>query len=157
MAATNVPTVAGFAMMAWCKGIAPRLIGYWLTGFSNATFVLGLSLVSGNTGGQTKKSIASAAVFLGVAAGYVLLAFIRWISRPDQILYFSNIVGPFLFKDNEAPGYLTGIIGCMVSRGLEVRLLSMLLVLPFQPLIPAFLDCHHPHSSLHVLIPKRPP
>jgi len=87
MAATNVPTVAGFAMMAWCKGIAPRLIGYWLTGFSNATFVLGLSLVSGNTGGQTKKSIASAAVFLGVAAGYVLLAFIGFISSPDQISY----------------------------------------------------------------------
>lgn len=28
MAATNAPTVAGFAMMAWADGKAPRLIGY---------------------------------------------------------------------------------------------------------------------------------
>ena len=34
-----------------------------------------------------------------------------------------NIVGPFLFKDSEAPKYPTGIIGCMVSRILEVRLM----------------------------------
>lgn len=40
-----------------------------MTGASNATFVVGLSLVSGNVGGQTKKALASAAVFLGVATG----------------------------------------------------------------------------------------
>lgn len=68
MVATNIPTVAGFAMIAWCKGTAPRLIGYCtlfveslrrrmliceagITGASNATFVVGLSLVSGNVGG----------------------------------------------------------------------------------------------------------
>ncbi|KAJ7281916.1 MFS general substrate transporter [Mycena rebaudengoi] len=100
MCATQVPTVVGFAMIAWTKPIASRLIGYWITGASNATFVIGLSLVSGNVGGQTKKAIASAAVFLGVAAG--------------------NIVGPFLFKGSEAPGYITGIVGCMCSRILEM-------------------------------------
>lgn len=42
-----------------------------ITGASNAVFVVGLSLVSGNVGGMTKKSIASAAVFLGLASGYV--------------------------------------------------------------------------------------
>ncbi|KAJ6504899.1 MFS general substrate transporter [Mycena vitilis] len=100
MVATNIPTVVGFAMVAWAKPKAARLIGFWITGASNATFVVGLSLVSGNVGGQTKKAIASAAVFLGVAAG--------------------NIVGPFLFKDSEAPTYLTGVVGCMVSRILEI-------------------------------------
>lgn len=100
MVATNIPTVVGFAMVAWAKSKAARLIGFWLTGASNATFVVGLSLVSGNVGGQTKKALASAAVFLGVAAG--------------------NIVGPFLFKDSEAPKYLTGVVGCMVSRILEI-------------------------------------
>ncbi|KAJ6581186.1 MFS general substrate transporter [Mycena capillaripes] len=100
MIATTIPTVVGFAMVAWAKGKAARLIGFWITGASNATFVVGLSLVSGNVGGQTKKAIASAAVFLGVAAG--------------------NIVGPFLFKDSEAPKYLTGVVGCMVSRILEI-------------------------------------
>ncbi|KAJ7113689.1 MFS general substrate transporter [Mycena crocata] len=100
MVATTLPTVVGFAMVAWAKPKAARLIGFWMTGASNATFVVGLSLVSGNVGGQTKKAIASAAVFLGVAAG--------------------NIVGPFLFKDSEAPQYLTGVVGCMVSRILEI-------------------------------------
>ncbi|KAJ7230726.1 MFS general substrate transporter, partial [Mycena pura] len=108
MVATNVPTVVGFAMVAWAKPKAARLIGYWITGASNATFVVGLSLVSGNVGGQTKKAIASAAVFLGVAAG--------------------NIVGPFLFKDSEAPTYITGVVGCMVSRILEIVVILALRV-----------------------------
>ncbi|KAK7021815.1 hypothetical protein VNI00_017259 [Paramarasmius palmivorus] len=106
MAATNAPTVVGFAMIAWCKGTPARLAGYWLTGASNATFVLGLSLVSGNVGGHTKKAIASAAVFLGVAAG--------------------NIVGPFLFFDREAPTYFTGVIACLVSRALEIVVILLL-------------------------------
>lgn len=72
MVATNIPTVAGFAMVAWGKNTATRLAGFWMTGASNATFVVGLSLVSGNVGGTTKKAIASAAVFLGVAAGQVV-------------------------------------------------------------------------------------
>ncbi|KAH8824645.1 MFS general substrate transporter [Flagelloscypha sp. PMI_526] len=109
MVATNVPTVVGFALVAWGKKTGVRLFGYWITGASNATFVVGLSLVSGNVGGQTKKAIASAAVFLGVAAG--------------------NIVGPFLFKDSEAPQYLTGVVGCMVSRALEIVVIIMLRII----------------------------
>lgn len=109
MVMTNIPTVVGFAMVAWCKSSGGRLAGYWLTGASNATFVVGLSLVSGNVGGQTKKALASAAIFLGVAAG--------------------NIVGPFLFKDSEAPVYLTGIIGCLVSRALEIVIIIILRII----------------------------
>ncbi|KAJ7132142.1 MFS general substrate transporter [Mycena epipterygia] len=108
MVATNIPTVVGFALIAWAKPRAARLAGYWMTGASNATFVVGLSLVSGNVGGQTKKAIASASVFLGVAAG--------------------NIVGPFLFKDSEAPTYITGVIACMVSRILEIFVILALRV-----------------------------
>ncbi|KAJ7695062.1 major facilitator superfamily domain-containing protein [Mycena rosella] len=106
MVATNIPTVVGFAMVAWAKPKAARLIGFWMTGASNATFVVGLSLVSGNVGGQTKKAIASAAVFLGVAAG--------------------NIVGPFLFIDSQAPVYLTGVVASMVSRILEIVIILIL-------------------------------
>ncbi|KAH7878915.1 MFS general substrate transporter [Lentinula edodes] len=109
MALTNVPTVVGFAMVAWCKGTAPRLAGFWMTGASNATFVLGLSLLSGNVGGQSKKAIASAAIFLGVAIG--------------------NIVGPFLFKTSEAPTYYTGVVGCLVSRALEIVVILVLRVM----------------------------
>ncbi|KAH7098978.1 MFS general substrate transporter [Auriculariales sp. MPI-PUGE-AT-0066] len=100
MVITTIPTVIGFALIAFTKGMGPRLFGYWITGASNATFVVGLSLVSGNVGGQTKKAVASAAVFMGVAAG--------------------NIIGPFAFVDKEAPDYRTGVIVCMCSRAFEI-------------------------------------
>jgi hypothetical protein len=73
-------TVIGFALMAFTDHTASRLIGYYLTGSSNAVFVLGLSLISGNVGGTTKKVLSSAAIFLGVALG--------------------NIVGPYSFLDS---------------------------------------------------------
>jgi hypothetical protein len=100
MAGVTVLTVIGFALVAFTKGVAPRLIGYYLTGSSNAVFVLALSLVSGNVGGTTKKTLASAAIFLGVAVG--------------------NIVGPYSFISSEAPVYRTGIIVCMCCRAGEV-------------------------------------
>ncbi|KAJ7924133.1 major facilitator superfamily domain-containing protein [Mycena leptocephala] len=68
MVATTIPTVVGFAMVAWAKPKAARLIGY-----------------------------------CAIACSPIL-----------------NIVGPFLFKDSEAPRYLTGVVGCMVSRILEI-------------------------------------
>ncbi|WWD21473.1 hypothetical protein CI109_105959 [Kwoniella shandongensis] len=106
MAGVTVLTVIGFALMAFTKGIAPRLIGYYLTGSSNAVFVLALSLVSGNVGGTTKKVLASAAIFLGVAVG--------------------NIVGPYSFLASEAPVYRTGIIVCMASRSAEIVVILLL-------------------------------
>lgn len=44
-------------------------------------------------------------------------------------LSFSNIVGPFLFKDSEAPVYLTGIVGCLVSRALEIVIIIILRII----------------------------
>lgn len=72
MAGVTVLTVIGFALMRWTTPIASRLIGYYLTGSSNAVFVLALSLVSGNVGGTSKKALASAAIFLGVATGNIV-------------------------------------------------------------------------------------
>ncbi|WVQ83358.1 hypothetical protein IAT38_005497 [Cryptococcus sp. DSM 104549] len=106
MAGVTVLTVVGFAMMAFAKGTAPRLIGYYLTGSSNAVFVLALSLVSGNVAGVTKKVLASAAVFMGVAVG--------------------NVVGPYSFLSKEAPTYRTGIIVCMASRAAEIVVILLL-------------------------------
>ncbi|KAK4688568.1 MFS transporter, ACS family, allantoate permease, partial [Tremellales sp. Uapishka_1] len=100
MAAVTCLTVIGFAMVAFTKGTASRLAGYYLTGSSNAVFVLALSLVAGNVGGTTKKTLSSAAIFLGVALG--------------------NIVGPYAFLSSEAPVYRTGIIVCMASRCAEI-------------------------------------
>ena len=58
--------------MAFTKPTASRLIGYYFTGSSNAVFVLALSLVSGNVGGVTKRVLASASIFLGVALGNIV-------------------------------------------------------------------------------------
>jgi hypothetical protein len=72
MAGVTVLTVIGFALMRWTTSTASRLIGYYLTGSSNSVFVLALSLVSGNVGGTSKKALASAAIFLGVATGNIV-------------------------------------------------------------------------------------
>ncbi|SJK97011.1 related to allantoate permease [Armillaria ostoyae] len=106
-----LPNIIGSCMMAWGPETSKptRLIGYWLTGSYNATFVLGLSLVSGNVGGQTKRAVANAAVFLGLCTG--------------------NIVGPFLFKTSEAPKYTTGIVGMLVANIVEVFVILALRIL----------------------------
>lgn len=69
MAGVTCFTVIGFALMRWlpASNKAGRLIGYYLTGSSNAVFVLALSLISGNVSGTTKKSLCSASIFLGVS------------------------------------------------------------------------------------------
>ena len=108
MAGVTCITVIGFALVAFTHGTAPRLIGYYLTGSSNAAFVLALSLISGNVGGTTKKTLASASIFLGVAVG--------------------NIVGPYAFISAEAPTYRTGIIVCMASRCAEIVVIIALRV-----------------------------
>jgi len=108
MCIVTLPTLLGFALVVWLPEHLKvgRLIGYYLTGASNAVFVLALSLVSGNVCGVTKRSLCSASIFLGVAVG--------------------NIVGPFLFIPSEAPRYPTGIISCMVSRILELVVIIIL-------------------------------
>jgi len=106
MSVVTLITVAGFAMMAWGENQATKLIGYYFTGASNAVFSLALSLVTGNVGGTTKKVIASAVIFVGVAVG--------------------NIVGPYAFLESEAPTYTTGIVVCMISRIAEIVVILLL-------------------------------
>jgi len=113
MAGVTCLTVLGFALMAFTDSVPSRLIGYYLTGSSNAVFVLALSLISGNVAGSTKKSLASASIFLGVAIG--------------------NIVGPYSFLASEAPTYRTGIIVCMCSRAAEVVVILLLRICFVRP------------------------
>lgn len=99
-------TVAGFAMMAYGEQQGVKLVGYYFTGASNATFSLSLSLVTGNVGGNTKKMVASALVFIGVGLG--------------------NIIGPYAFFESEAPHYTTGVIVCMISRIAEIVVILLI-------------------------------
>lgn len=65
-------TIIGFALICWTTGTAPRLIGYYLTGSSNAVSVLALSLLSGNVGGGTKKILSTAIIFAGSGVGAII-------------------------------------------------------------------------------------
>ena len=69
------------------------LAGYCLSMAFSANMPLGLSLISSNVGGFTKKATVTALNFVGYCLG--------------------NIIGPQFFTLNEAPEYPTGIRGCL--------------------------------------------
>lgn len=62
-----------------------------------------MSLITANTGGSTKRTVVSALFFVSYCVG--------------------NIVGPFSFKDNEAPRYTSGIVAMLVAYCVEIFLL----------------------------------
>ncbi|TFL00154.1 major facilitator superfamily domain-containing protein [Pterulicium gracile] len=97
-----IPTIAGALgfLLAPADANIGRLICYYLTGSYQASFVIGLSLITSNVGGQTKKQLTSAIIFVGVCVG--------------------NIAGPFFFKENQAPSYRLGIGAILVCNCLEV-------------------------------------
>lgn len=86
-----------------------RLICYYLTGSYNASFVIILSISTGNIAGHTKKVVTNAMIFLGVCAG--------------------NIAGPFFYKTDQAPGYALGIWSMIVANFVEIGLIILLGVL----------------------------
>lgn len=63
-----LPTIAGSLgfLLAPTDAYVGRLICFYLTGSYQASFVLSLSLITSNTGGQTKKLIVSALIWFGV-------------------------------------------------------------------------------------------
>ncbi|KAJ6024666.1 MFS general substrate transporter [Penicillium herquei] len=82
---------------------AALLVCYWLTSTYTASFAMIMSLITANTGGSTKRTVVSALFFVSYCVG--------------------NIVGPFSFKDNEAPTYTSGIIAMLVAYCVEIFLL----------------------------------
>jgi hypothetical protein len=83
-----------------------RLICYYLTGSYNASFVIILSILTGNIAGHTKKVVTNAMIFLGVCVG--------------------NIAGPFFYKSEQAPGYSMGIWSMIVANLVEIALIIVL-------------------------------
>ncbi|KAJ5884382.1 hypothetical protein N7504_011954 [Penicillium tannophilum] len=83
-----------------------RLICYYLTGSYNASFVIILSILTGNIAGHTKKVITNAMIFLGVCAG--------------------NIAGPFFYKSEQAPVYSLGIWSMILANFVEIALIIVL-------------------------------
>lgn len=62
-----------------------RLVALWLCYFQGLGFSMGLTMVSSNIAGSTKKQVTGALLFTGYCVG--------------------NIIGPQTFKSSEAPGY----------------------------------------------------
>ncbi|UOH79687.1 hypothetical protein LQV05_000696 [Cryptococcus neoformans] len=99
-----LPTIAGALgfLLAPDDAYVGRLICFYLTGSYQASFVLSLSLITSNTGGQSKKMIVSGVIWLGACVG--------------------NIAGPFFYKSEQAPKYTLGIGSILVCNCLEFLL-----------------------------------
>lgn len=74
----------------------------YLTGSYQASFVISLSLITSNVGGQSKKMIVSGMIWFGACIG--------------------NIAGPFFYKTSQAPSYHLGIGSLLVANCLEFAL-----------------------------------
>ncbi|KAK6906292.1 hypothetical protein I204_00893 [Kwoniella mangroviensis CBS 8886] len=99
-----LPTISGALgfLLAPKDAYVGRLICFYLTGSYQCSFVLSLSLITSNTGGQSKKMLVSAMIWFGACVG--------------------NIVGPFFFKSEQAPKYSLGIGAILVCNILEFSL-----------------------------------
>ncbi|KAG4418625.1 hypothetical protein IFR04_008250 [Cadophora malorum] len=99
-----LPTIAGALgfLLAPTTAYVGRLICFYLTGSYQASFVLSLSLVTSNTGGQSKKMIVSGMIWFGACVG--------------------NIVSPFFYKTEQAPKYPLGIGSLLVANFIELAL-----------------------------------
>jgi len=78
------------------------LTNSYMTGSYQASFVLCLSLITSNVGGQTKKMLVSGCIWLGACVG--------------------NIAGPFFYKTDQAPKYPLGIGSLLVCNCIELAL-----------------------------------
>ncbi|KAJ5662673.1 MFS general substrate transporter [Penicillium macrosclerotiorum] len=76
-----------------------RLVALWLCYFQGLGFSMGLTIVSSNVAGYTKKQITGAVLFTGYCVG--------------------NIIGPQTFKDSEAPGYHSAYVAMLVGYAIK--------------------------------------
>ncbi|THU92236.1 MFS general substrate transporter [Dendrothele bispora CBS 962.96] len=103
-----LPTIAGTLgfLLAPQHASVGRLICYYLTGSYQTSFVLGLSLITSNTAGQTKKQLTSGLIWVGACVG--------------------NISGCFFYRSQDAPEYRLGIGSMLVCNCIEVLIFVLL-------------------------------
>ncbi|KAM0212132.1 hypothetical protein ACHAQI_004872 [Fusarium lateritium] len=99
-----IPTIAGALgfLLAPKDAYIGRLICFYLTGSYQASFVICLSLITSNTGGQSKKMIVSGMIWFGACIG--------------------NIASPFFYRPEQAPSYHLGIGSLLVANCIEFAL-----------------------------------
>ncbi|KAJ7099672.1 major facilitator superfamily domain-containing protein [Mycena epipterygia] len=98
-----LPVLAGLIILYKLHG--GLLVGYSLLAFLYGANPLIVSWISANTAGSTKKSV--------VLVGY------------NAASSVGNIVGPFLFRDTDAPPYRRGLLSCI---GIFVALAGSILL-----------------------------
>ncbi|KAJ5767003.1 uncharacterized protein N7511_004619 [Penicillium nucicola] len=106
MAACNVISIVGSALVYATKPVGSRYAGLILMGIYSAAMPISMAMISSNVAGFTKKATVSAIYFILYCTG--------------------NIVGPQLFFAREAPKYQSGflaIIICLVICVLDCFLL----------------------------------
>ena len=82
---SNNLSLTGSLLVRYGPNQGSQLFGLWIFVAFAAGFPIALSMVASNVAGFTKKSVASAMMFMAYTAG--------------------NIIGPFLFFPSEAPEY----------------------------------------------------
>ncbi|KJZ74787.1 hypothetical protein HIM_05904 [Hirsutella minnesotensis 3608] len=92
------PALAGVIIVLLvdvAKNRIAALVGLYMTGFYNVSWVLAMSLISSNTAGATKKSFVSVSMAISYAVG--------------------NMIGPQFFLDRQKPQYKLGISAMIIA------------------------------------------
>ncbi|KAF5008114.1 hypothetical protein FDECE_5598 [Fusarium decemcellulare] len=97
-AALSLISLTGSLLVRYGPNQGSRLFGLWLFVAFAAGFPISLSMVASNVAGFTKKSVASAMMFMAYTSG--------------------NIIGPFLFFPREAPEYSSGFLATTICFGI---------------------------------------
>ena len=92
-----------------------RLVGVWLLAGYPTGFMVLLGLLATNVAGSTKKSMASAMVFVMYCVGQIVGEF----SFPAHVC-LANRIGPQCFKANQAPSYHGGIVAMLIGFILNI-------------------------------------
>ncbi|KAL2430458.1 putative transporter [Exophiala dermatitidis] len=104
----TISSMVGMIMVYELKGRAGRMGGLCLAAVFACNIPLSLSLISSNVGGFTKRSVASATLFVAYCVG--------------------NIIGPQFFLASQKPRYTTGLRASLSGLALGAAFLICLLV-----------------------------
>lgn len=108
MGAATIPPLIGFLGMALIPTRDGTKWSKWGMYFMTVPFVLSLflawTLIISNLPGRTKRTLTSSWTFMMYCVG--------------------NMVGSQIFKSEDAPTYIPGVVGCVVCFGLEIIIIA---------------------------------
>lgn len=127
----TVTAMVGMIMVYELKGRAGRMTGLCLAAVFACNVPLSLSLISSNVGGFTKRSIASATLFVAYCVG--------------------NIVGPQFFLASQKPRYQVCYLSAPLTCPLGVTFQALFLLWSFPLTIKVEMDHFYNIPQFHPL------